>query len=327
MVSASRARSAASAARAGEIAGGAARTLGVCLVLLPHVQIAPATGTPIWGSVTEAAATCKLAAGDVPSAASRVTPFTAAKRRSPMTAYNSAPLSARSCRGGPQLLRRRHQDGDQGTTATRQSTIDGHAPPGRCPPRRGTRARPVPVSPVVSRTATRPSRPRPHGGRGRGGSRRRSDGSGARAPAWDGGMASPWSVSSGRATWVGTSAAAPPVSPSAARASRPLCAVRRVCCPPAQIRASRVAVSIARSSKRTKTLPVRRVARALRTAGSACRVITRRRSSASERAGRCTRRRPGSAWRTVAGARAGLVIVHLAIWVTPGRPGMTGNVR
>ena len=85
--------------------------------------------------------------------------------------------------------------------------------------------------------------------------------------------------------------------------------------PLARIRASIVAVSIDRASKRTKTLPVRRVARALRTEGSACRVITRRRSSASERSGRCTRRRPGSAWRTVAGAgaRVGLIIVHLAI--------------
>jgi len=57
------------------------------------------------------------------------------------------------------------------------------------------------------------------------------------------------------------------------------------------------------------------VARALRTAGSASRVLTRRRSSASERSGRCTRRRPGSAWRivAVAGARAGVVIGHLAI--------------
>ena len=97
-------------------------------------------------------------------------------------------------------------------------------------------------------------------------------------------------------------------------------AAPRVCdaaggCPGAQIRDSRVAVSIARASKRTKTVPVRGVARALRTAGSASRVLTRRRSSASERSGRCTRRRPGRAWRivAVAGARAGVVIGHLAI--------------
>jgi len=110
-------------------------------------------------------------------------------------------------------------------------------------------------------------------------------------------------------------------------------ATPRVCdmaggCPGAQIRVSRIAVSIARSSKRTKTVPVRGVARALHTAGSASRVLTRRRSSASERSGRCTRRRPGSAWRivAVAGARAGVVIGYLAISVTPGRPGMTKNV-
>ena len=97
--------------------------------------------------------------------------------------------------------------------------------------------------------------------------------------------------------------------------------------PGAQIRASRVAMSIARGSKWTKTVPVRGVARALRTAGSASRVLTRHRSSASERSGRCTRRRPGSTWRIVAGARAGLVIGHLTILVTPGLPGMTGNMR
>jgi len=96
--------------------------------------------------------------------------------------------------------------------------------------------------------------------------------------------------------------------------------------PDTRISASRAAVSSARVSKRTKTVPVRGFARALWTAGCACSVITRRRSSASERSGRCTRRRPGSAWRTVRLARAGFVIVHLSISVAPGTPGRWGRV-
>jgi len=121
-------------------------------------------------------------------------------------------------------------DGDQGKTATRRLTVDGHALADwrPLPSRTSARPRPARVSSVASRRATRPSRPHPHGAQGRWGSRRRADGSRARSPAWDGGTASPWSVSSGRAARVGTCAAAPPASPTAARASQPLGAARRV---------------------------------------------------------------------------------------------------